>query len=166
MKTRGFEVCKDFLEEEITLPHRSTKGSAGYDFCCAKEMVIPSFFKLALSFITHQKKEAIAPTLIPTGIKAYMPEDEVLSVLNRSSNPFKKGLVLANSVGIIDSDYYSNPENDGHIMFAFYNFFPFDITIQKGEKIGQGIFSKFLKADSDSAEQKRTGGFGSTGGKA
>ena len=92
-----------------------------------------------------------------------MADDEVLYLYNRSSNPMKKGLVLANSVGIIDSDYYGNPDNDGHIMFAFYNFMPFSIKISKGEKIGQGIFSKFLKADGDNQNIERTGGFGSTG---
>ena len=63
----------------------------------------------------------MVPTLIPTGIKAYMLDDEVLYLYNRSSNPKKKGLILANSVGVIDKDYYGNPDNDGHIMFAFYN---------------------------------------------
>ena len=110
-------------------------------------------------------ENAIKPTLIKTGIKAYMQEDEVLYIYNRSSNPMKKGLVMANSVGIIDSDYYENPDNDGHIMFAFYNFYPFDITIKKGDKIGQGIFGKFLTVDNDSTEGERTGGFGSTGTK-
>ena len=63
----------------------------------------------------------------------------------------------------IDSDYFENPDNDGHIMFAFYNFFPFDVTIKKGEKIGQGVFQKFLKADDDNADGDRLGGYGSTG---
>ena len=75
----------------------------------------------------------------------------------------KKGMVLANSVGVIDSDYFENPDNDGHIMFAFYNFYPFDITINKGEKIGQGVFQKFMIADDDEADGDRLGGYGSTG---
>ena len=81
---------------------------------------------------------------------------------NRSSNPFKKGLVLSNSVGIIDSDYYGNEDNDGHIMFAFYNFSDADTKIQKGDAIGQAIFHKFLITDNDNSEAKRLGGFGST----
>ena len=105
------------------------------------------------------------PTLIPTGVKAYMEDDEVLYLYNRSSNPKKKGLVLANSVGVIDKDYYGNPDNDGHIMFAFYNIKEEDITIHKGEAIGQGVFSKYLISDDDSAEGDRTGGFGSTDNK-
>lgn len=104
----------------------------------------------------------MAPTLIPTGIKAYMEEDEVLYLYNRSSNPKKKGLILANSVGVVDKDYYGNPDNDGHIMFAFYNIKEEDITIQKGEAIGQAVFAKYFVTDDDEAFGERQGGFGST----
>lgn len=163
MRTRGFMVCKGFEDQGITLPKRSTKNSAGYDFCAAEDVVIESVFKKALKFITNNEESPVKPTLVKTGIKSYMPEDEVLYIYNRSSNPMKKGMVLANSVGVIDSDYFENPDNDGHIMFAFYNFYPFDITIKKGEKIGQGIFQKYLIADDDEAEGERLGGYGSTG---
>lgn len=163
MKIRGFKVCRDFLDKDIQLPKRSTKNSAGYDFSCAEDVVIESIFKKAFKAITNKEEEAIKPTLIKTGVKAYMQEDEVLYIYNRSSNPMKKGLVMANSVGVIDSDYFENPDNDGHIMFAFYNFYPFDVTIKKGDKIGQGIFQKFLITDDDKTEGERTGGFGSTG---
>lgn len=81
---------------------------------------------------------------------------------NRSSNPSKKGLILANSIGIIDSDYYENPDNDGHIMYAFYNFSEKDTIIKKGDAIGQAIFQTFSISDNDKAEGKRVGGFGST----
>ena len=107
-------------------------------------------------------KPGIAPTLIKTGIKAYMQPDEMLCLYNRSSNPKKKGLILANSVGIVDKDYYGNPDNDGHIMFAFYNIKDVDVEIKKGECIGQGIFEKYLVADADEATGERKGGFGST----
>lgn len=107
-------------------------------------------------------KKRFAPILVHTGIKAYMAEDEVLMLYNRSSNPKKLGLVLANSVGVIDSDYYGNSDNDGEIMFAFYNLFPFPVTIKKGDKLGQGVFTKFLKADNDISGGDRLGGFGST----
>ena len=91
-----------------------------------------------------------------------MMDDEYLMLCNRSSNPKKKGLVMANSVGIIDADYYGNPDNDGAFMFAFYNVKDEAITIKKGEAIGQGIFMKYLTVDNDNADGVRTGGFGST----
>ena len=150
MKNRGFEIAKGWEDKEINLPIRKTSGSAGYDFEAAEDTTIPSF------------KKGNNPTLIPTGIKAYMLDDEVLYLYNRSSNPKKKGLILANSVGVIDKDYYGNPDNDGHIMFAFYNVKDEDITIKKGEAIGQGIFMKYLVTDNDNASGKRMGGFGST----
>ena len=91
-----------------------------------------------------------------------MEDDEYLMLANRSSNPKKKGLVMANSIGVVDKDYYGNPDNDGHLMFAFYNFKSEPVTITKGERIGQGIFMKYYTADDDNAEGERTGGFGST----
>ena len=149
-KVRGFEIAKGFEDKQINLPVRKTKYSAGYDIEAAEDTVIPSF------------KKGMAPTLIKTGIKAYMQDDEFLALYNRSSNTKKKGLILANSVGIIDKDYYGNPDNDGHIMFAFYNIKEEDVVIKKGEAIGQGIFQKFFAIDNDSAEGERVGGFGST----
>ena len=100
--------------------------------------------------------------MVKTGVKAYFGEDEVLILANRSSNPMKKGLVLSNSIGVIDADYYGNPDNYGHIMLAFYNMGDSDITISKGDAIGQGIFYKFLTSDDDTANGSRLGGFGST----
>lgn len=150
MINRGFEIAKGWEDKEINLPVRKTMGAAGYDFEAAEDTIVPSF------------KKGINPTLIPTGIKAYMADDEVLYLYNRSSNPKKKGLILANSVGVIDKDYYNNPDNDGHIMFAFYNVKDEDIMIKKGEAIGQGVFMKYLVTDNDKAEGIRTGGFGST----
>lgn len=150
MKTRGFEVAKGFEDKNINLPIRKTKGAAGYDIEAAEDCVIEPF------------KPGDNPTLVKTGLKAYMPEDEYLMLCNRSSNPKKKGLVMANSVGIIDADYYGNPDNDGAIMFAFYNVKNETVTIKKGEAIGQGIFMKYLTVDNDSADGIRTGGFGST----
>ena len=149
-KKRGFEIAKGFENHGINLPVRKTKCSAGYDIEAAEDTVIPSF------------KKGMKPTLVKTGIKAYMMEDEVLILANRSSNPGKKGLILANSIGVIDSDYYGNPDNDGHIMFAFFNVKDEDIEIKKGDAIGQGIFQKFLIVDDDMAQGERKGGFGST----
>ena len=149
-KVRGFEVAKGFENAGINLPVRKTKYSAGYDIEAAEDCIIPVF------------KAGQKPTLVKTGLKSYMQDDEYLMLCNRSSNPFKKGLVLANSVGIVDADYYGNPDNDGAIMFAFYNFFDKDIEIKKGDVIGQGIFQKYGIIDGDVAEQERVGGFGST----
>lgn len=149
-KLRGFEVAKGFEDKQINLPVRKTKYSAGYDVEAAEDVVIPSL------------KKGDNPTLVKTGIKAYMQDDEVLLLYNRSSNPKKKGLIVANSVGVIDKDYYGNPDNDGHIMFAFYNIKEEDITIKKGEAIGQAIFQKYLITDDDTAQGERVGGFGST----
>ena len=149
-RKRGFEIAKGFENEGINLPIRKTKCSAGYDIEAAENTIIPSF------------KKGMKPTLVKTGIKAYMESDEVLILANRSSNPGKKGLILANSIGVVDSDYYENPDNDGHIMYAFFNFKAEDVEIKKGERIGQAIFQKYLVTDNDIAQGERTGGFGST----
>jgi dUTP pyrophosphatase len=150
MKTRGFEIAQGFEDKDIHLPLRKTKFSAGYDIEAAEDITIPSF------------KKGMKPTLVKTGLKAYMMDDEVLYLYNRSSNPGKKGLILANSVGVIDKDYYGNPDNDGHIMFAFFNVKDTDVEIKKGDAIGQAVFSKYLITDLDTAQGKRIGGFGST----
>ena len=149
-KIRGFEIAKGFEDKNINLPERKTKYSAGYDVEAAEDIIIPSF------------KKGMKPTLVKTGIKAYMQDNEYLMLANRSSNPGKKGLILANSVGIIDKDYYGNPDNDGHFMFAFYNIKDEDIEIKKGDCIGQAIFMPYLLADGDKANAERTSGFGST----
>ena len=149
-KLRGFEIAKGWEDRNINLPKRSTKYAAGYDVEAAEDIVIPAF------------KPGVKPTLVPTGLKAYMQDDEMLCLYNRSSNPKKKGLVLANSVGIVDKDYYGNSDNDGHIMYAFWNFKDEEIKVEKGERIGQAIFQKYLVADNDVAGGERTGGFGST----
>ena len=149
-KLRGFEVARGFEDKNINLPIRKTKYSAGYDIEAAEDVVIPSF------------KKGTNPTLVKTGLKAYMQDDEMLLLYNRSSNPKKKGLILANSVGVVDKDYYGNIDNDGHIMFAFYNIKDEDVEIKKGDAIGQAIFQKYLVTDDDNAEGEREGGFGST----
>ena len=149
-RKRGFEVAKGFEDKNINLPVRKTKYSAGYDVEAAEDVIIPSF------------KKGMKPTLVKTGIKAYMEDDEMLLLYNRSSNPGKKGLILANSVGVIDKDYYGNPDNDGHIMFAFFNVKEEDIEIKKGDVVGQAIFQKFMITDDDMADGERVGGFGST----
>lgn len=143
---RGFKVVKGFENSSIILPKRQTKNSAGYDFYVASDTVI--------------KAHSIA--LIPTGVKAYMESDEVLKIYVRSSMPMKKGLTLANNVGIIDSDYFENPDNDGHIMIQVLNFSDNDILVKKNDRIAQGIFLKYLLTDDDTTNEERKGGFGST----
>lgn len=167
MKIRGFEICSDYLSENIKLPVRKTKNSVGYDICAAKDTVIPSIwktvFKNVKKFLSGNKDyEEIKPTLIPTGLKSYFGDDEILILANKSSYPIKKGLVMSNSIGIVESDYYNCETNEGHLQFMYYNFSFFDVTIKKGEACGQAYFQKFLKADNDFCDKKRVGGFGST----
>jgi len=150
MRVRGFEVCDWCVDEEVKLPSRVTSAAAGYDFFVLRETTIaPSTF-------------GSKPTLVETGIKAYMKQDEVLFLFSRSSLA-KQGLQLANCVGVVDADYYGSPGNDGHIMFALWNFSNTPVTLRAGERIGQGIFSKYNLADNDLAAGIRGGGFGSTG---
>lgn len=149
MKQRGFEIAKGWEDKGINLPVRKTKYSAGYDVEAAEDVVIPSY------------KPGIKPTLIPTGLKAYCMEDEWIMLVNRSSGP-KKGVILPNSIGVVDHDYYNNIDNDGHFYFQFWNFKDEDLAIHKGDVIGQAIFQKYLLTDDDGAEGERVGGFGST----
>ena len=93
----------------INLPERKTRCSAAYDIEAAEDIVIPSFEK------------GMKATLVPTGLKAYMQEDEVLYLYAKSSGFGKKGIMLSNAVGIIDGDYYGNEDNDGHILFSVIN---------------------------------------------
>ena len=150
MKTRGFEIIKGWENKNINLPIRKTAYSAGYDVEAAEDTIIPPF------------KLGNKPTLVKTGIKAYCQEDEWIMVANRSSNPGKKHLILANGIGIVDADYYENEDNDGHIMFAYFNMSDKEIIIKKGEVIGQLVFMKYLPVDNDNAKGTRKGGFGST----
>ena len=143
---RGFKVAKGFENSSIILPKRQTKNSVGYDFYVASDTII--------------KAHSVA--LIPTGVKAYMESDEVLKLYVRSSMPLKRKITLANNVGIIDSDYYENPDNDGHIMIQVLNFGDSDVLIKKDERIAQGVFLKYLLADDDNTSESRLGGFGST----
>ena len=150
MKIRGFEVVKGYEDKGINLPVRKTKHSAAYDIEAAEEVVLPSFQK------------GMKPTLIPTGIKAYMQSDEVLLIVPRSSGPKKQGISFPHNVGVIDSDYYNNPDNEGHIFVQCINLKDEDVVIKKGEAVAQAIFQKYLTVDDDNAEGMRTGGFGST----
>lgn len=159
---RGFEICSKYKDANLKKPTRKTRSSVGYDMYAAEDIVIPSIVKQAFKMLKN-KEEKILPTLVPTGIKSYFEDDEVLILANKSSFP-TKGLILANGIGIIENDYYNNPTNEGELFFQYYNIFPIDIKIKKGDSIGQAYFQKFLKADDDNfIDSNRTGGFGSTG---
>lgn len=149
MRNRGFEIAKGWENKGINLPVRKTKRAAAYDIAAAEDTVIPAF------------RPGIKPTLIPTGLKAYCADDEWYICASRSSGP-KKGLLMPHGLGVIDSDYYENENNDGHFFFQYYNTTDKDIIIKKGEAIGQVIFLKYLLVDNDHAEGVRKGGFGST----
>ena len=151
---RKFEFVERMIREKddeykicMKLPKRSTKNSAGYDFYAMEDIIC--------------KPREI--TMVKTGIKAKMEDNEVLLLFNRSSNPKKKGLIILNGVGVVDADYYGNANNDGEIAGLFYNMREEDVEIKAGEKIMQGIFVKYAITEDDKAEGERTGGFGSTG---
>jgi dUTP pyrophosphatase len=174
---RGFKVVSTKRDQGIHLPKRQTTNAAGYDFEAATDITLPSIWKgnfvKALWLIHHQKQlttadfiaadASLKPYLVPTGIKAYMQPDEFLLLADRSSGPLKRRLVLPNGVGIVDADYYDNDANEGEIFFQLINYGLRDYHIKKGERIGQGIFIPYLRADDEiQPTAQRTGGFGST----
>ena len=162
MRKRGFEIVSNFKKKDINLPVRKTNASAGYDFEAAESLIVPSIWKVLAEKVFIGEATGLKATLIPTGIKSYMFDDEYLQLSIRSGTALKTGLILANGVGIVDSDYYNNPDNEGHIMFPVHNLGFKDKLIKKGERIGQGLFLKYLKVDDDISDGTRTGGFGST----
>lgn len=145
-KIRGFELVSTYTNQDL-LPKRETAHAAGYDLSVAEQTTL----------------EPGQIVLVPTGVKAYMQPGEVLYLYDRSSNPRKKGLVLINSVGVIDGDYYGNPANEGHIFAQMQNITDQTVVLKEGDRIVQGVFAPFLIADGDQADGVRTGGFGSTG---
>lgn len=156
------------------LPVRKTANSAGYDFVVSEKKIIPSWYKLTDGFPLYMdvftldrvkdliKSRGLKPTLVPTHVKCRLDPDTYLEISVRSSTPLKYLLLLANGVGIIDADYYNNEDNEGHIYFQFINLSPFDIELQPGDCIGQGIIRKYEITEDDEAEGERVGGFGST----
>ena len=145
-KIRGFELVSSYDNQDL-LPKRETAHAAGYDLKVAETTQI----------------EPGQIVLVPTGVKAYMQPGEVLYLYDRSSNPRKKGLVLINSVGVIDGDYYGNPNNEGHIFDQMQNITNKKVSLEVGDRIVQAVFAPYLVADDDQATGTRTGGFGSTG---
>lgn len=172
-----FEKVKRFEEIELDMPIRATKNAAGYDFVAAEDITIPSYWKmmknLEKSVATKEplilsdmasitKQTGIKPTLVSTGMKCELPSNLYLQLSVRSSCPLKYWLIMANSVGVIDADYYNNESNEGEIFFQLINLSPFDIEIKRGDKIGQGIILPYNKTNDDETKGKRIGGFGST----
>lgn len=176
---RFMKVSRFENDETLQLPTRKTVGAAGYDFMVAEDTIVPSWLSnmgrvrdayssdniiLNLNDIASLMKEYKAkPTLVPTGIKCELDLDTYLELSVRSSCPLKYGLFLANGVGIIDSDYYNNPSNEGEIFFQMINLTPFPIRLQKGDIIGQGIIKQYFQTfDEVGPSTLRMGGFGST----
>lgn len=147
---RFFEVVKDEHrknEGEINLPTRATENSAGYDFYSPVDAVIPP----------HEM------IMVWTDVKAHMYYDNALLIIPRSSMG-KQPVMIANTIGLIDSDYYSNENNDGNIGFRLLNLGDTPYEIKAGDRIGQGIFIKYGTVKNDNTTATRTGGFGSTNG--
>lgn len=149
-KTRGFEVVSAAYRQsigEVVLPQCATQASAAYDFYSPIDAVIAP----------------MQSVMIWTDVKAYFPADEVL-LINVRSSMGKQPVMLANTQGWIDADYYNNPDNDGNIGLRLFNLGSTPYAITRGERIGQGMFVQTLRADSGDSLVKRQGGFGSTGG--
>lgn len=136
------------LYDSIILPTRSTKNSAGYDIFSVQEGVIKPGDSMAFK----------------TGLKVCMNSDEVLMIYSRSSQGYKYDVCLTNSVGVIDSDFYNNKNNEGHFSIKLSNNGKVDYIVNIGDKIAQGVFTKYLIVDDeDEIKNERNGGLGSTG---
>ena len=176
-----FEVVSKYADAGLAMPIRKTALSAGYDLVAAEDYIIPSVFQLAGEaegvwkveedeFVTldqmgrFTKEFNYKPTLVSTGMKCKLDQGSFLQLSVRSSSPLKYWLMLANGVGIIDADYYNNPDNEGEIFLQIYNLSPFNIQIKKGDAIGQGIILPYGITEDDVVMGDRLGGFGSTNG--
>lgn len=139
-KIRGFEIFDGY--EGINLPRRATALSAGYDLESAADTVL--------------KQGKIE--LVPTGLKAFMHDDEFLAIYIRSSLALKHGIILVNGVGVIDADY------DGELLLPLMRLIEGEFRIERGMRIAQGVFQKYLTVDGDRIGKGalRVGGFGST----
>ena len=188
------KISKYASDDMIVVPSRKTTQSAGYDFYAAEDTVIPPFVEImedaliedakargakyktvqdfmekeypySLEKIAKISKEYKAKVaLVPTGIKCKIPDGYFLQLSPRSSLPLKHWLIMANGVGIIDADYYNNPDNEGHIYFQLINLLPVPVVIKKGDCFGQGILMKYYTGEEDEVLNTREGGFGSTNG--
>lgn len=162
-----FVVAKD----TVIPPYNELMAKLDYALYKDKEPLTDTFINgekserkaYSLDRLAKMTKETGAkPTLVSTGVKAYMPKNTYLELSVRSSCPFKYWLIMANGVGIIDSDYADNPDNEGEIFFQLINLSTVPIILHKGDIIGQGIFKPYYVTNNDKATAERTGGFGST----
>lgn len=145
MDEEEIDVAIHKIYDSIKLPKRATSGSAGYDFFCPCNLVLAENGSL----------------LIPTGIKCYIEKGWVLKAYPRSSYGFKYYARLANTVGIIDEDYYNNTKNEGHIFIKLVG--STSINIKKDDAFCQGLFMLYGITYDDDVSEVRTGGIGSTG---
>lgn len=147
-KVSTSEFKKYYSEDlyDFSLPVRSTRNSAGYDFFAVDEYVIKAHSCLK----------------IVSGVKAQMNGDEVLYLFSRSSMAIKNNITLKNNVAVIDSDFYNNVDNEGNICFVLENNGNEDFVIEKGTRFAQGVFMKYLVTDDDNCGGARNGGIGST----
>jgi dUTP pyrophosphatase len=130
-----------------SLPKRSTEKSAGYDFFMLQDLLI-------------MPGDTVK---IPTGVKVKLKDNEVLLIAIRSSLGYKYDLILSNQIGVIDSDYYGNIDNEGHIFIPIKNSGNNKYIFKQGDKFAQGIFINYLTVDNEEKiTSKRSGGFGST----
>lgn len=149
----SFEQFKKDIKDDINLynsielPKRSTSKSAGYDIRSMEKGIIkPGEYKR-----------------FKTGLKVAMNDDEVLYIYSRSSLGYKHGVTMVNSVGVIDADFYNNPDNEGHFSVCLINHGDEEFKVDIGDRIAQGIFTKYLIVDNEEeVKEKRLGGIGST----
>ena len=174
-----FEKVSKYENEDLPMPVRKTASSAGYDLAAAEDYIIPSFWQISQEaknlwpveddeyvmmdqMADFTKQVSYKPTLVSTGMKCKLDPGNFLMLTVRSSLPLKHWLILANGLGLIDSDYYNNAGNEGEIFLQLINLSPFNIQIKKGEAIGQGIILPYGITSDDVATGERIGGFGST----
>jgi len=174
-----FEKVSKYADADLAMPVRKTSQSAGYDMVAAEDYVIPSLplmceeakllwpvevdeYVSLEQMADFTKKIGFKPTLVSTGMKCKLDPGSWLQLSVRSSSPLKYWLMLGNGIGIIDADYYNNPDNEGEIFFQIYNLSPFNIQIKKGDAIGQATILPYGITSDDVVMGERTGGFGST----
>ena len=146
---RKFEIAKGFEDRGVVLPQRKTAKSAGYDIIALTDEDVYVHPGMSVN--------------LETGVKACMEDDEVMLIFIRSSLGIKQGLTLSNSCGVIDADYYNNPDNDGHFILNIINTGNSVQRIPARSRVAQAVFVKYLTVDDDNATGERVGGIGSTG---